>query len=269
MSSKYYANRPLYRDKERKQDEATVSKLLKDITTGALRRKRGIGDDLDLSDEEDETARRREAKRREFARMRRELLKDEAVGKIAEDKKKEAFLKSIEDRDAADDEDDLDLDGVNPPEEGSQSQQPAQDHTVDAMRAEFYAPTADSNKLKRPLEPSAADALNRIPPAVRRVHPKGGLVNHRPSTIAEIRESVSFLIEEPDSQSATPQYGSSDDEDADPQAYVNLDRHLYATDENEDDGHDLGDFIVEDSKDNDVYKKPQLPAPRAPFTECR
>jgi hypothetical protein len=37
--------------------------------------------------------------------MRRELLKDEAVGKIAEDEKKQAFLKSIEDCDKVEDED--------------------------------------------------------------------------------------------------------------------------------------------------------------------
>ena len=41
----------LFADRERKDVEAAVSKLLKDITTGALRRKRGANDDLDLSDE--------------------------------------------------------------------------------------------------------------------------------------------------------------------------------------------------------------------------
>jgi mediator of replication checkpoint protein 1 len=259
----------LYRDKERKQDEAAVSKLLKDITTGALRRKRGVGDELDLSDEEEEAARRREAKRREFARMRRELLKDEAVGKIAEDKKKEAFLKSIEDREAADGEDDLDLDITETPKGDSQSQPPAQYGSADPAITEAHALSTNSNKRKQPLEPSAADILNRLPPALRHTNTKVVPVNRKPSTIAEIRESVSFLIEEPDSQSATPQYGSSDDEDADPEAYVNLDRHLQAVDGNEEDEEDLGDFIVDDSQDSDVFKKPQLPPPRAPFAERR
>jgi len=259
----------LYRDKERKQDEAAVSKLLKDITTGALRRKRGVGDELDLSDEEEEAARRREAKRREFARMRRELLKDEAVGKIAEDKKKEAFLKSIEDREAADGEDDLDLDITETPKGDSQSQQPAQYDSADPTITEAHALSTNGNKRKQPLEPSAADVLNRLPPALRHTNTKVVPVNRKPSTIAEIRESVSFLIEEPDSQSATPQYGSSDDEDADPEAYVNLDRHLQAVDGNEEDEEDLGDFIVDDSQDSDVFKKPQLPPSRAPFAERR
>jgi mediator of replication checkpoint protein 1 len=255
-------NKSFYRDKERKQDEAAVSKLLKDITTGALRRKRGVGDELDLSDEEDEAARRREAKRREFARMRRELLKDEAVGKIAEDKKKEAFLKSIEDREAADDEDDLNLDSIETSEGDSQSQQAAQDNDPREL-------SANSNKRKRPLEPSAADALNRLPPALRYTTTKAVPVSRKPSTIAEIRESVSFLIEEPDSQCATPQYGSSDDEEGDPEVYVNLDRHLQAVDGNEEDDEDLDDFIVDDSQDSDVFKKPRLPPPRAPFAERR
>jgi mediator of replication checkpoint protein 1 len=199
--------------------------------------------------------------------MRRELLKDEAVGKIAEDKKKEAFLKSIEDREAADDEDDLNLDIIETPEGDPQSQRPAQDDSP--AITEPHALSTSSNKRKQPLEPSVADVLNRLSPALRHTNIKVVPVNRKPSTIAEIRESVSFLIEEPDSQSATPQYGSSDDEDADPEAYVNLDRHLQAVDGNEEDDEDLGDFIVDDSQDSDVFKKPQLPPPRAPFAERR
>jgi mediator of replication checkpoint protein 1 len=201
--------------------------------------------------------------------MRRELLKDEAVGKIAEDKKKVAFLKSIEDRDAADDDDDLDFDAVKTQEEDSQSQQAAQNEPAEATVTESLASATSNNNRKRPLEPSAADALNRLPPALRRTTVKASTVNRKPSTIAEIRESVSLLIEEPDSQSTTPQYGSSDDEEADHEAYVNLNRHLQDADENEDDGEDLGDFIVDDSQDSDIFKKPQLPPSRAPFTERR
>lgn len=247
-----------------------MSKLLKDITTGGLRRKRGVGDDLDLSDEEDEASRRREAKRREFARMRRELLKDEAVGKIAEDKKKDAFLKSIEDREADDDDDELSFDEQDTQEDESQSQLPVQNETVASTSVESEAAETLGNKRKRPLEPSTADTTNRLPPALRCIRAKAGTVNRKPSTLAEIRESVSFLVEEPDSQTATPQYTSSDDEDQDPEAYVNLDRHIQTADENEEDdnGEDLGDFIVDDSQEH-IFKKPQLPTPRAPFAERR
>jgi mediator of replication checkpoint protein 1 len=199
--------------------------------------------------------------------MRRELLKDEAVGKIAEDKKKQAFLASIEDREAVDE--DLDFEAVETREEESQSQEPAQNEPADAAVAESHASADNRNKRKRPLEQSAADTLNHLPPALRRTALKRSTTSRKPSTIAEIRESVSFLVDEPDSQSATPQYGSSDEEDADPVAFVNLNRHLQANDENEDDGEELGDFIVDDSQETDGFKKPQLPRSRAPFTERR
>ena len=253
----------LFADRERKNDEAAVSKLLKDITTGALRRKRGANDELDLSDEEDDVARRREAKRREFAKMRRELLKDEAVGKIAEDKKKEAFLKSIEDREPVSDDEDFDQPETAVDESQSQSQLPAE-----ALEKEV-PDTLTVEKRKRPLEPSSDSQLNRLPTSLRRTPH-----NHKPATLAEIRESVSFLIEEPDSQANTIDLGLSDSED-EPEAYVDLDRHLRAAeaDENaalESDEDDLGDFIIDDDglanahpkseSQDSVFKKPSIPS---------
>ena len=186
---------------------------MKDITTGGLRRKRGANDDLDLSDEEDATARRREAKRREFAKMRRELLKDEAVGKIAEDQKKEAFLKSIEDREERSE----DEDGVDQPEtttDDSQSQQPQKEATdvVDDKAG---------NSHKEPLSTTSDSQLNRRPTNPRRS------IDRKPTTRAEISESVSFLIEEPDSQSQLVDLGlTNSDSDSDTEAYVDLHRHL-------------------------------------------
>ena len=251
----------LYADRERKNDEAAVSKLLKDITTGALRRKRGANDELDLSDEEDAVARRREAKRREFAKMRRELLKDEAVGKIAEDKKKEAFLKSIEDREAVSDEDDFDQPETPLEESQGQSQAQVETNSMDTQDSR----TGD--KRKRPLEASSDSQLNCLPPSLRR-RPQ----NHKPSTLAEIRESVSFLIEEPDSQANTVDLGLSDSED-DPEAYVNLDRHLKAAEADEnalsEEDEDLEDFIIDDDglaseeksdSQESTFKKPGLPS---------
>jgi mediator of replication checkpoint protein 1 len=238
--------------------------LLKDITTGALRRKRGAADDLDLSDEEDANARRREAKRREFARMRRELLKDEAVGKIAEDKKKQAFLKSIEDREEAEDEDEA----FHEEEENGDSQSQPQHADEMANQAEI---STSENRLqrKRPLEPSAADITNRLPPALRRNGNKSSSVHRKPSNLAEIREHLSFLIEETDSQNRTPDTFSSDDEEGqEPEAYVNLNRHLHqADDEHEDGDEGLADFIVDDERP--AFKKPELPTTRAPANERR
>jgi len=70
-------------DKERADDEKRVERLFKDIANGGLRRKRGAEMELWESDDEDEAmARRRAAKQREFAKMRKALLADEKLGKI-------------------------------------------------------------------------------------------------------------------------------------------------------------------------------------------
>lgn len=260
-----------YADRERERDEKEVSKLLKDITTGALRRKRGVGDDLDLSDEEDAAARRREAKRREFARMRRELLKDEAVGKIAEDKRKEAFLRSIEDREAGEDDDDLDE-----AEESAESQSQSQNQGAETVTIDSQSDSRLKRSGQHPLNVTSDSKLNSITTSSRRSNPQ---LNRKPATLAEIRESVSFLVEEPDSQAAMVDLGLSDSED-EPEAYVNLDRHFKEAeaDENamDEEEEDLGDFIVDDDshhqteQDDGVFKKPKLPVQeRAPFTQRR
>lgn len=262
----------IFADRERQQDEAAVSKLMKDITTGGLRRKRN-NDDLDLSDEEDAAVRRREAKRREFAKMRRELLKDEAVGKIAEDKKKEAFLRSIEDRDFSDDDGDLNQPETpledESQENGSQAQADYEPGVPEGDGDELNkAHLTDSNA---PLNIAAPSKLNQVKRSLgRSVKP----LSQRPATLAEIRESVSILIDEPDSQSGTIDLGLSDSDD-EPEAYVNLDRHLrmVEADENADDGEDLGDFIVDDNQlsEETAFKKPAAPysESRAPFSERR
>ncbi|KAK7900086.1 hypothetical protein LTR67_003832 [Exophiala xenobiotica] len=260
----------LFADRDRQQDEAAVSKLMKDITTGAFRRKRG-NDDLDLSDEEDAANRRREAKRREFAKMRRELLKDEAVGKIAEDKKKEAFLLSIEDRDVSEEEDNFDQEETQLEEESQEKEsQPAQH--PEERDISFEVTGNDNVKHTQPLGTVGESQLNQLK------RPNGRApahFNRKPTTLAEIRESVSFLIEDHDSQAATIDLGLSDSEE-EPEAYVNLDRHFQAAeaDENADDGDDLGDFIVDDdgcAKDDSGFKKPGLPysETRAPYSERR
>ncbi|KAK5942305.1 hypothetical protein PMZ80_004868 [Knufia obscura] len=259
----------LHADRERQSDEQAVSKLLKDITSGGLRRKRGAGDDLDLSDEEDAASRRREAKRREFAKMRRELLKDEAVGKIADDQKKQAFLKSIEDHEGEDD-DDNDFDQPETPldvDSQSQSQQQLPAQKVDAL----------ASQPSTALKPARESQLNIMPYNARRAK---AAASRRPGTLAEIRESVSFLIEEPESQAGIIDLGLSDSEE-EPEAYINLDRHVAQAEADEkaleDDNDDLGDFVVDDENksmdtQDTTFKKPELPSQRgdrAPFAERR
>ena len=216
----------LHADRERAQDEQAVNKLYKDITTGGLRRKRGVANDLDLSDEEDAAARRREAKRREYNKMRRELFKDEAVNKIADDEKKQAFLKSIEDQE--EDEDDFDRPETRP-EEDSQSQTEPQ---------EIQPQPQNQNEVRQPLRET------NLP---RRV------TSRKPTNLAEIRESLSFLIEDTESQALD--LGISDPEE-ELESYVNLDRHLEVSD---DENNGMADFIVDDAP----------PLKRAPFNERR
>lgn len=262
----------LFADRDRQEDEAAVSKLMKDITTGGLRRKRG--NDLDLSDEEDASVRRREAKRREFAKMRRELLKDEAVGKIAEDKKKEAFLRSIEDRDFSDDDGDLDQSETSPEDDSQEKESQVQADHESGLREEDADELSDIRYADSPgpLAVAAPSKLNQVKRSLGRSSKPS---SQRPATLAEIRESVLILIDDPDSQSGTIDLGLSDSDD-EPEAYVNLDRHLEAVeaDENARDGEDLGDFIVDDEEqvpEDLAFKKPAIPSSesRAPFSERR
>lgn len=173
---------------QRNRDEKDVAKLLKDLTTGALRRRRGADDDLDLDDSDEERLARRREKQREFAKMRRALLADAKIGELAENPKKAAFFKAIEDRDM---EDDFELDFLEEKEAGSQGES-SQDVTTE----EQVDSAEDSKKRKRPLEPAAEDTTNRPPPHLRRTPTSA--MSKKPATLAEIRETLSFLTETPE-----------------------------------------------------------------------
>ncbi|KAL1860229.1 hypothetical protein Plec18170_002180 [Paecilomyces lecythidis] len=210
---------------QRAMDEKQISKLLKDITTGALRRRRAADDEFDLDDSDDELMARRRAKQREFAKMRKALLADEKIGEIAENPKKAAFFKAIEDRDQ---DDDMDLDFLD---EHPDSQEVDSSQDVQAEIAHDNSATAGS-KRKRPLEPSAADIANRPPPHLRRT-PAG--VSRKPSTLAEIRETVSFLTE-------TPEYDSF---------------HEDASIEEEDDEHETSEEVNDSTVDEETGRTSQ------------
>lgn len=183
------------RDKERATDEKAVEKLFEDINNGMLRRKRGA--EFDLSDSDDDAEARHRAKRREFAKMRKALLENENVGKIAQDPKKLPFLRAIEDRD----HDSIGF--LEQPDESSQMDLDSQ-KGVDLRPQPESAGESASLKHKRPLQDSIQDNANRLPPAARRTRPI-----KKPSTLADIRKSVSFLIEEPGTLRHHLQPGSS------------------------------------------------------------
>ena len=119
-------------EQDKAQDEKDVSKLFRDLQTGLFRKKRGADFDLDDSDDDDGEARRR-AKRRQMAKIRKALMTDGNIEKLATNPKKLAFLSAIEDRDRDDEmdfldkgEEDLFIDlGLL---EDSQSRNPSQSH---------------------------------------------------------------------------------------------------------------------------------------------
>jgi mediator of replication checkpoint protein 1 len=133
--------------------------------------------------------------------MRKALLADERIGKIAENPKREAFLRAIEDRGSEDEMDFLD-DFAEQDDSQSQSQTEGSQQVVpDSQPTEMGPP-------KRKRSDDAADAENRPPPHLRRTKPA-----KKPTNLSEIRESLSSLIEEPNAVVAPPDSGSDSDDD--------------------------------------------------------
>ena len=169
---------------------------MKDITTGALRRKRGGGGDFDLSESDDERIEsRRRAKRREFAKMRKALLADEKLNKMADDPKKAAFLRSIEDQDYGEEADFLihEYDGDSYLDSNISQSQDNGDSNGQVTTE------AAANSKKRPFDSTNAGALNRAPAKFRRK-----TAMKKPTSLAEIRQSVSFLLNGPNADLAGP-----------------------------------------------------------------
>ncbi|MCJ1311903.1 hypothetical protein MMC25_005576 [Agyrium rufum] len=196
--------------KERASDEAAVSKLYKDITNGGLRRKRGANE-LDLSDSDDEKYEARQrAKRLEFARMRKALMEDEKVGKIVKNPRRAAFLRAIEDRG------DNDADSTWLAEEDVTeilaTQEGSQQGDTDSQGHEKVL-------MLPPPQPNAREPLRPLPPVntapqIRRNPRRAEQTLQKPSSLAQIRESLSFLIEQgPDSlaQLSKQDLGASSD----------------------------------------------------------
>ena len=208
----------LYAENARERDEAQTSKLYKDLMSGAMRRKRGgAGGAFDLdSDEDEQEAERRRRKQREEMRKRRLLLQDESVGKLGDNAKKEAFLRAIEDRDDADDDDmdvldghDTNQDNVEPADSQDIAQMD-QSQQVGGVLAETSA-----NPLKRKdSPPSSQDQASRKRPS-RRNNPLEAL--RAPKSIQEVRESLSFLIDDahalPDPNANGTIFSDNEDED--------------------------------------------------------
>ncbi|KAF3058055.1 Mediator of replication checkpoint protein 1 [Daldinia childiae] len=181
-----------FADRERAADAAQVDKLFRDITTGMLRKRRRGGDnnDIDLSDSDDGGEARRRMKRRQFAKMQKALFADERIGKIAENPRNAAFLKSIEDRNSDDEWDFAEnfADGTpDSADSDSQSQSQGQDMSAAEQSIPNSQPTNGDRKRTH-----ADDHVARPPPNARRT--RGGV---RPSSITDVRRELSDLLDEP------------------------------------------------------------------------
>lgn len=213
----------LYAEKARAQDEAQTSKLYKDLMSGALRRKRGANAfELD-SDEDDQLAERRRRRQREEARKRKLLLQDESLGKLGANDKKEAFLRAIEDRDEADNVDFLDGVDVDDDEDMQDSQPNASQQVSEQLHGEAPLAQVSGNSLKRAAEDSEPSQSSqqqprKKPSSLRRSNPWDTF--RKPKSLAEVRESVSFLIDEPHNDEVAAGILLSDSEHEDNAAAV-------------------------------------------------
>ncbi|OTA70403.1 hypothetical protein K449DRAFT_380453, partial [Hypoxylon sp. EC38] len=184
-----------FADRERAADAAQVDKLFRDITTGMLRkRRRGGNNDFDLSDSDDGGEARRRLKRRQFAKMQKALFADERIGKIAENPRNAAFLKSIEDRNSDDEWDFGDnFADAAPGSADSESQSQGQDASAAEESIPNSQPTNEGRKRAHADEHAA-----RPPPNARRT--KGGV---RPTSLTDVRRELSNLLDEPNGSAAS------------------------------------------------------------------
>ncbi|KIV99544.1 uncharacterized protein PV09_08844 [Verruconis gallopava] len=206
-----------FADKDKAEDEKRIDKLYRDITTGALRRKRGVGFDELSDDSDDEAAERRKRKQLEFQKMRKAMMEDENISKIADNPKKLAFLKAIEDREDFDDTDYLDdMDAHQSSSEVQLSASTDLQQASQIVTEKTAAPLDSKRKLPADfISGVGKENLNRDGIRRRRLADETPLTK-RPTGMAEIRESLSFLIDEPlvpDSQHSDNSDEEVEDED--------------------------------------------------------
>ena len=227
-----------FAERERERNEAETSRLYKDLTTGVLRRKMGANA-FDLEEDEDELAlRRRRMRQQEEARKRKALLKDDNVKTLAEgrqSKGKDAFLKAIADDDGDDemvglsDNEDEGTESANATQEESQRSQP---ETHDQSNGVLQETSGNKRRL-----PESEESQERPPAKQRRTAAPTGL--RRPTSMLEVQESVSFLLDEPQAAAL-----------AGPTA-MELSDSEHSDQENSDEGADEDLIAAESARQND------------------
>lgn len=186
--------------------------------------------------------------------MRKALFENERIGKIAEDPKKLAFLRAIEDREHDENYYD-DLLGYEEVPEGALpsgitaatanlDDNNAQDNDDDNQTGygkgnndpHHQAPSATNptarHRPHRPLQDSLPDKINRAPLPPPSLNPqRRSRAFQKPLSLADIRASVSFLLDEPDTNplqhppSSSPPASDNDDNDNDTAAPTHRNRN--------------------------------------------
>ncbi|KAI5805882.1 MRC1-like domain-containing protein [Geopyxis carbonaria] len=171
-------------------DEREVAKLYKDLQSGLLRKKRGAGAfDLDASSDDDDSAlaaqRRRRAKRQQLAQIRKHLIQDSALEKIAADPKKAAFFRVLEDNVSDAEEDFLDR---------GEEQFDLAAFTGSASASASATPSVQPESARdSPVGESQSSVTDLdSQPAARDRRP----VRTKKPGLAEVRETLSFLVDE-------------------------------------------------------------------------
>jgi mediator of replication checkpoint protein 1 len=176
-----------YAAREKAQDEKDVNRLFRDLQNGMLRKKRGAGFDLD-DDSDDEylqQERRRRMKRRQMAQIRQALLRDEKLGKIAEDPKKRAFFRVLQGEEE-EEEDFLDVAeeeiDANLQVESQSQQEIPQEEAADPMDADVDPMEADAEEVPQDVFPGA------------KPDPRRPTKSKKPANLAQIREVCLYSI---------------------------------------------------------------------------
>ncbi|EMC92385.1 hypothetical protein BAUCODRAFT_126370 [Baudoinia panamericana UAMH 10762] len=184
----------LFAERERQREEEETSRLYKDLTTGALRRKQANA--WGLEEDEDEIAvRRRQMRQMEEARKRKLLLQDDNIAGLAQGKNsrgKDAFLKAIADDDDRDEVLDLSDDAEDEPTQATQVE--SQEAT---QQAPATVPLQEVSGNKRRFAEIEGYGDTRPPAKQRRTQ---ATAFRKPASILEVRESLSFLLDEPHAQ---------------------------------------------------------------------
>lgn len=253
-----------FAEKQRMADEAATSKLYKDLTTGALRRKQANAFDLE-EDEDEIVMRRRQVRQREEARKRKLLLQDDNIAGLAQgrqSKGKDAFLKAIADDDERDD-DLLDLSDRDEDETQPATQDESQPSQQLQQPTDAAGPLREVSGNKRRFVEGEEHAEERPPAKQRRTQASAF---KKPASMLEVRESVSFLLDEPETGLAAPPTDLSSDSESD------------AQDSEHDGDSDMDDLEeLENTRNNDGglasnptnFDAQAMPPPRLPASQRR